>query len=112
MTDQTPEARLAAALYHTLWGDYEPGNDDHLAEQPEEWFDPPLVLAKSTLAADPTLAADLALAAAVRRLSDSIAWTLRGGPDGVATEAWNTQTGAVGSGDTIEAAITEALRDD
>lgn len=52
---------------------------------------------------------DLALAAAVRRLTDAVAWTLRGGPDGDPTEAWNTQTGAVGTGPTIEAAITSAL---
>ena len=50
MTDQTPEARLTAALQGThgqLNGSYAD-------------------VARRTLAADPTLAADLALAAAVR----------------------------------------------
>ena len=55
---------------------------------------------------------DAAVGRAVLRLADSVAWTLRGGPDGSNTEAWNTQTGAVGSGDTIPEAIAAALGDD
>ena len=57
-------------------------------------------------------ARDAAVGRAVLRLADSVAWTLRGGPDGSNTEAWNTQTGAVGSGDTIPEAIAAALGDD
>ena len=58
------------------------------------------------------IAREAAVGRAVLRLADSIAWTLRGGPDGSNTEAWSTQTGAVGSGDSIPAAIAAALGDD
>ena len=44
---------LAEGLYQSLWGDYRPDEPDHLSEQAEEWFDPPLVLAAAILATEP-----------------------------------------------------------
>ena len=90
MTDQTPEARLAAALQGThgqLNGSY-------------------VDVARRIIAADPTLAADLALAAAVRELEDitemSYDPSLRRGQ-------WDVRINDhVGVGDTLTAAIEAA----
>jgi len=91
------EQALAEAL-HAL---YCPRKEPHLGLICSAGFMDPQAIAR-----------DAAVGRAVLRLADSVAWTLRGGPDGSNTEAWNTQTGAVGSGDTIPEAIAAALGDD
>ena len=95
--DQTPEARLAAALQGThgqLNGSY-------------------VDVARRILAADPTLAADLALAAAVRRLPNENL-SIRHCPTDDEYEwcvAINAKGYKVGCGTTLTAAIEEALDD-
>ena len=92
---KTPEERIAAALYRSLWGEYESEDEEHMEEQPEEWFDPPMVLARNVLAADPTIAADLELAEKVRagKTSPRLFWL-----DRVEDESGVSGTGHVAQG--------------
>ena len=116
MNDQTPEARLAAALAKV------PYQHPRLGVSQLARSAPPRVvvtrdehIAQSTLAADPTLAADLALAEKVRRLdTGQTNVTLTRWPNGkwtAITATVGSATGWGGPSDSLLAAL-EALRDD
>jgi len=99
VTDQTPEARLAAALLAAL------KDTGYLLTH--EYADSGVIdVGDAMVRADPTLAADLALAAAVRELEDitemSYDPSLRRGQ-------WDVRINDhVGVGDTLTAAIKAA----
>jgi len=103
MTDQTPEARLAAAL-HTLLDRFSlkawhPRNE-LLAQQ----------IARDLPTADPALAADLALAAAVRGLDDAEDVTIIEYDPSITDYPWTVDIGRRHSdAATLTAAIEEAL---
>ena len=99
---------IEQALAEALHGECDPLDGEGDCDMGHE-AEARAILATKTMQA---IAREAAVGRAVLRLADSVAWTLRGGPDGSNTEAWNTQTGAVGSGDTIPAAIAAALGDD
>ena len=106
MTDQTPEARLAAAWTEHI--DYQQSIRLEIDDEPPHACSSRCVT--DILAADPTLAADLALAAAVRRLGDD--WWL----DQVTRKDGSTRfvahiypSGRHGTGPTLVAAIEDAL---
>jgi hypothetical protein len=53
-TEQALAEAVAEALYRAKWGDYEPEDEpNHLEDVSEEWFDPPMVLARDMLATEP-----------------------------------------------------------
>jgi len=106
MTDQTPEARLAAALLAAL------KDTGYLLTH--EYADSGVIdVGDAMVRADPTLAADLALAAAVRGLPDDVTKTIAIERRGeLYRAAVYPGTGpATGWGD-LTAAIEEAMRDD
>jgi len=108
VTDQTPEARLAAALLAAL------KDTGYLLTH--EYADSGVIdVGDAMVRADPTLAADLALAAAVRRLdTGQTNVTLTRWPNGkwtAITATVGSATGWGGPSDSLLAAL-EALRDD
>jgi len=106
MSDQTPEARLAAALWDALEGI---GHIDVDASERGDGYGERamLGLVRSALAADPTLAADLALGAAVRRLeATGREWSIEARP-----MTYHVWTGVFGDPTTIAPTLIEAIEE-
>jgi len=109
MTDQTPEARLAAALDGCDDFDCEHRLVRHDPINGDVWWMRCRAVA-AALAADPTIAADLALAAAVRRLPEY--WSVERYEDDWHVHDSRRKVPCIGHANTLTAAIEEALRDD